>query len=247
MQGLITLDFGNTHPHAGFFQKTAGSWNLLKVVPLAELALYANQLEITPENTAIVLSEVKVRQDEVSSLQEKGFLVTRLKDYWRGQKFAGMPVHYAHTLGEDRLIEAYYAYKKIKAPVLIIDAGTYTTMDVVTSEGFQGGYIIPGVDIFQATFQSGEKLKDVSFEEQFVLDLPKTTAQAMKESYTAFASLARELIKTHQLEKVILTGGKTELWKKFLSSSQISAVIEPDPHFIHKALQFWFTTQVEPL
>ncbi|MFP5387285.1 MAG: type III pantothenate kinase, partial [Bacteriovoracia bacterium] len=116
MQGLITLDFGNTNPHAGLFQKAQEKWELVKVVPLNELQIYLGQLGMSAHNSSVVVCEVKAREDEIQKLQEQGFLVTRVKDYWRGTKFAGMPVHYAKTLGEDRLIEAFYCYKKEKTP-----------------------------------------------------------------------------------------------------------------------------------
>ena len=72
MQGLVTLDFGNTNPHAGLFQKNEGQWKLLKVVPLGELPLYLNQLQMNANNTSAVLSEVKARETEIAKLQEQG-------------------------------------------------------------------------------------------------------------------------------------------------------------------------------
>lgn len=247
MQGLITIDFGNTHPHAGLFQKSSQGWQLLKVVPFNELPIYLEQLQMSANNSSVVLSEVKARPEDLQPLIEQGFLLTRITDYWRGEKFAGMPVNYAKTLGEDRLIEAFYTYKIIKAPTLLIDAGTYVTMDVVTKDGFLGGYIIPGLETYFNTFQRGERLKDVALEHDFSLTLPKTTNQAMTESYTAFASLARELIRNHHLTNIILTGGKAEVWKNILTSSSETIGTEVHPHLIHTALHHWFTTQIEPL
>lgn len=247
MQGLITLDFGNSHPHAGIFQKNAGAWNLIKVVPLAELQLFLTQLEMSAHNTSIVLCEVKSREDEIQKLQEQGFLVTRIKDYWRGQKFAGMPVDYAKTLGEDRLIEAWYAFKKEKIPTLIIDAGTFVTMDIVNANGFQGGYIIPGTEAYFSTYGHGEQLKDVTLKLHFTHTLPKETAQAITESYSAFAALARKLIQEQNIKKVILTGGLTSLWEGLIQNEEGVLVVEGHPHLIHWALQYWMTTQIEPL
>lgn len=247
MQGLITLDFGNSNPHAGLFQKAQGEWNLIKVVPLSELALYLNQLDMGANNTSVVVCEVKSREEEIQKLQEQGFLVTRVKDYWRGTKFAGMPVNYAKTLGEDRLIEAYYCFKKHKIPTLLIDAGTFVTMDIVTESGFQGGYIIPGTKAYFETYGNGEQLKDVSLNLSFTHSLPQETAQAITESYSAFAALANKLMTEHKIQKIVLTGGSTSLWEGFLKENNHSAVVEGNPHLIHWALQFWMTTQIEPV
>ena len=247
MQGLITLDFGNSHPHAGLFQKNQNNWELIKVVPLNELPIYLGQLGMKADNTSVVLCEVKSREDEISKLQEQGFLVTRVKDYWRGIKFAGMPVNYARTLGEDRLIEAYYCFKKDKVPTLLIDAGTFVTMDIVTENGFLGGYIIPGTQNYFEIYGKGEQLKSIPLSLSFTHALPATTAEAITESYSAFAALAKKLMMEHKIQKIILTGGLTSLWEGFFQDAKDSLVVEGHPHLIHWALQYWMTTQIEPL
>ena len=246
MQGLVTLDFGNTNPHAGLFQKSAQGWQLLKVVPFAELALYLSQLGMNANNTSLVLAQVKEREEELLPfIQEQGFLLTRLQDYWRGERFAGMPVHYAKTLGQDRLIEAYYIYKKHKIASLVIDAGTFVTMDVVSPQGFLGGYIIPGIETYFNTFQRGEQLRDVSLAHDFTQTLPNKTAEAMTESYTAFAALAEKIVREHKIEKIFITGGMAEVWKKLATFE--GTTVETIPELIHHSLHYWFTTQIEPL
>jgi pantothenate kinase type III len=247
MQGLVTLDFGNTNPHAGIFQKDAGVWNLLKVVPINELNLHLSRFEMSAHNTSVVLCEVKSREEEITKLQEQGFLVTRLKDYWRGKKFAGMPVNYANTLGEDRLIEAYYCFKKEKIPTLVIDAGTFVTMDVVLSDGFMGGYIIPGTEAYFSCYNRGEQLKSIPLNLHFTHTLPTETAEAIRESYSAFAALANSLVSQHKIQKIVLTGGLTSLWEAFFQNENQGLVVEGHPHLIHWALQYWMTTQIEPL
>lgn len=247
MQGLVTLDFGNTNPHAGLFLKASGQWDLIKVVPLNELYLYLPQLRMNADNTSMVVCEVKSREDEIAKIQEQGFLITRVKDYWRGTKFAGMPVHYARTLGEDRLIEAFYCYKKEKVPTLLIDAGTYVTMDIVTENGFLGGYIIPGTQIYFECYGKGEQLKSVPLTLNFQHTLPNDTAQAITESYSAFAALAKTLVSEHKIKKIILTGGLTSLWEGFFQDEKQALIVEGHPHLIHWALQYWMMTQIEPL
>ena len=247
MLGLVTLDFGNSNPHAGLFQKAQGKWQLIKVVSLSELDAELISLGMNSGNTSVVLCEVKAREDEVAKLQEKGYLVTRVKDYWRGKRFAGMPVHYTDTLGEDRLIEAFFAYKKDKKNSLIINAGTFVTMDVVTTDGFQGGYIIPGLSSYLETYQKGEQLKSVSLEGPVKLGLPHETKDAMRDSYSAFGSLAKKLLTNFDIEKVLLTGGSFKLWEEILNSLGQGTIVEKEPHLIHWALHHWMTTQIELL
>lgn len=248
MQGLITLDFGNSHPHAGIFHKNLGNWELIRVVPFSELSLYLNQLQMNSSNTSMVLSEVKSREEELRPYIDQGYLLTRIKEYWKGSRFAGMPVHYAKTLGEDRLIEAFYCFKKYRpTPLLIIDAGTYVTMDVITSDGLQGGYIIPGISNYFQTYSQGEQLKDVILKTKPEMNLPQETADAMGMSYQAFAHLSKQLVEKYQLKKIILTGGDANIWKEFFNAFQLPVELEVAPHLIHSALHYWMTTQIEPL
>lgn len=247
MQGLVTLDFGNSHPHAGLFQKNQNEWQLIKVCPWNELSIYLGQLALTPDNSSMVLAEVKAREEELTPHQHTGFLVTRVKDYWRGTKFAGMPVNYTKTLGEDRLIQAFYCFKKLKQNILLIDAGTYLTMDVVTDSGFEGGYIIPGVERYFASFSSGEQLKSIQLDHSISTSLPHATSEAMRDSYAAFAALAQKLISDHKIEKVLLTGGQCAIWKYIFDSLEVSVIVQEEPTLIHWSLHYWMTTQIEPL
>lgn len=247
MQGLITLDFGNSHPHAGLFHKSGQEWKFIKAVPWEELSIYLDQLQMTPSNTTMVLCEVKNRDEELSSLQHQGFLITRVKDYWKGNRFAGMPVSYAKSLGEDRLIQAFYAYKKLKQNILIIDAGTFVTLDIVTKNGFLGGYILPGIEAYFPIFKKGELLKDVELNANISASLPTTTTEAISDSYFAFATLAQKLIKDHNIEKVLLTGGSNATWKEMLETLNLPTDVQVDPTLIHSALHFWMTTQIEIL
>lgn len=247
MQGLVTIDFGNSNPHAALFLKSNTEWQLIKVVPWAELNLFLTQLGMSPNNSSMVLCEVKSRDEDLSVLQQQGWLITRVKDYWRGNSFAGMLVNYSRTLGEDRLISAFYAYKKIKSNVLLIDAGTYVTMDVVTSKGFEGGYIIPSLEIYQSGFQKGQQLKEVALDQDISNELPHGTQEAMRDSYFAFAALAQKLVSEHNLEKIIITGGQSALWEQIFGQLKAPAVVEVDPALIHWALHFWMKTQIEPL
>lgn len=244
IHSLISLDFGNSNPHAGFFKKT-NKWELLEVVPLSDLNARAEHYGVSPHNAQLVLSQVKPYDEDLFELQSQGYLLTRVRDYWRGERFAGMPVHYAKTLGEDRLIAAFWVYKTIRRPSLVIDAGTYLTMDVVTNEGFQGGYIIPSHGKYLEAFNSGENLKEVPLTESLNFKLPDNTMEAMSASYQAFTALAEKLIKQYGLETVIISGGKDSLWKEWAKTQDKQIMIVP--HIIHQSLIYWMTTQVELL
>jgi len=245
MQGLITLDLGNSHPHAGCFLKEENQWVLSNVVPFFKLQDLLSELKLNSNNTQFVMSEVKSYDSELVHFIKQGYLITRIKEYWRGQRFAGMPVHYSPSLGEDRLIQSFYAYKTSKLPTLIIDAGTFTTIDLVNQEGFKGGYIIPGLNLYFSLFQSGQNLKNINPRETLESSLPSDTNSAMTEGYLAFRLLIEKFKNEYFPSEIILTGGQALNWKNFLSPMDLSLTI--DPHYIHKAIHYWMTTQVELL
>jgi len=248
MQGLITLDLGNTHPHAGFFQKAENQWTLVKTCPLNEIEIFMNQLDMNPANSSMVLASVKDQSEKLEELQHKGWQITAVKSYWRGNKFAGMPVNYQQTLGEDRLIQAFYLFKKLKKNALLIDAGSFLTIDVIDTEtGFKGGYIAPGFKNYKDTFQNGEQLKEFEINSNLHGKLPNTTLEAMRESYQAFAYLSQGLVKNHHLENIYTTGGNSEIFNSCFENLGMSHLIINEPHLIHYSLQYWMTTQIELL
>ncbi len=67
-------------------------------------------------------------------------------------------------VGADRLVNAVGAAVKYKGPLLIVDSGTATTIDVIAEDGaFEGGIIAPGVNLsLQALHMAAAKLPRVA-------------------------------------------------------------------------------------
>jgi len=62
----------------------------------------------------------------------------------------GMPVHYDNPaeVGADRIVNGVAAFAKYGGPCIIVDFGTATTFDCVSSKGeYLGGVICPGIGI----------------------------------------------------------------------------------------------------
>jgi len=64
-------------------------------------------------------------------------------------------------LGVDRWLAVIAAYKKVTSSVIVVDAGSAVTIDIVDTDGaHQGGYIIPGLRLMhQALWQGTEHIK----------------------------------------------------------------------------------------
>ena len=128
-------------------------------------------------------------------------------------------------VGEDRLVGAYAAKMLYGTPTIIIDLGTAITFDVVTKKGeYDGGIIIPGIQL------SAESLfkKTALLPKLDKIKSPKTlVGKDTKESilsglFYGYGALCSGLIdeissKVKPKPKVIVTGGHTELMKRFIA------------------------------
>lgn len=80
----------------------------------------------------------------------------------------GMPIKYdnPHEVGADRIVNGVAAFAAHGGPVIIVDFGTATTIDVVTAEGaYLGGAIAPGLETSaEALFTKAARLSKVDLE-----------------------------------------------------------------------------------
>src|SRR5207244_12571067 len=67
-------------------------------------------------------------------------------------------------VGADRLVNAVAAHDRYKGPLIVVDFGTATTLDVVDGGGnYCGGVIAPGINLSLAALQmAAAKLRSVS-------------------------------------------------------------------------------------
>ena len=76
-----------------------------------------------------------------------------------------MPILYTNPdeVGADRIVNAIAAYQKYKTSLIVIDFGTATTFDAISSKGeYIGGAITPGIMISSdALFMKASKLPRV--------------------------------------------------------------------------------------
>jgi type III pantothenate kinase len=215
---LVTIDNGNTNPNVGFFDDGI----LKSVVPIDQY---------TPaKDDYILISSVGKTLPIKPSFDLK---TKRTKTH-----FFDMKVHYAQTLGDDRMIVAYGIYKKLKAQekVLIIDAGTFITCDLVGNDGFLGGYIFPGIKHFLKSYSDSAQLphlsKDLLFKEDH--NIPQTTDDAILKATEIYLKASmEEVIKKTAPDKIIFTGGSAIEIKNLISLKVQSETVH---HSIHSAL-----------
>lgn len=215
---LITIDNGNSRATVAYFDRGV----LSSVVPFEQYS---------PEKGDVLLISSVGKPLNIKPSHD-------LKQKRTKTHFFDMKVNYSETLGDDRLITSYGVYKKLKdqEKVLLIDAGTFITCDIVSNDGFEGGYIFPGISRFLKIYSDSAQLphlsKDLLFKESS--GLPHTTEEAIiKAAEIYLKSCLNEVIKKNAPDKIIFTGGNALEIKNFLSSEVRS---ELDRHLVHSAL-----------
>ncbi len=129
------------------------------------------------------------------------------------------------TVGIDRLINAYAIRDLASAPIIVVDAGTAITLDVVSKEGdFMGGVIMPGINMqFKSLYNNTSKLPLIipaeskstigkNTENSILSGVIRGTAHAID---GLLSECTDELKETPQ---IVLTGGQGGLILKYINT-----------------------------
>ncbi|MBP9673555.1 MAG: type III pantothenate kinase [Bacteriovoracaceae bacterium] len=245
---LITIDNGNSFPHIGVFH----SMDFEKQGPI--LFNFDNFLRSeyyrNISSYDVVLSDVGRPHSLIAELSYK---LIPIKNYWKQGKFFDMPVNYQKTLGEDRLYQAFYIFKKrigTKKRIALIDSGTFITIDIIDEQGLQGGLIIPGAKTFLRSYAQAAKLPSLQETTTFLqklsspdFSIPHSTEDAIIQGCSlTFLAFYKSFFENYgPFDEIILTGGQSNLQKQLLDKSQIN--FNDEPWLIHQSLCFIYLYQ----
>ncbi len=222
-----TLDFGNTNPHVGIFQNE----KLIEVLPLNELRTLSSKAY--EASIAAQSSVVKF----ASPTKEYSTLI-KVSDYFFENQFLDMKVNYSRTLGEDRLVQAYYLFKLSPTPKILIDAGSFITVDFICEKGFKGGYILPGLKLLKESYAKGQQLsKPKNLEILKKSHLPNSTESAITQGLGLLVQGGLEKAFKFfegQSPEVYLTGGSSKELETLLSDLDTKL----EPYLIHHSLYY---------
>ncbi len=173
---ILAIDVGNTHTVLGLFVEgeLAGHWRIS-----TNHALTADELRV--KIAALVAADGRVPSDierlVISSVVPKltSAYEQVSEDLTGGAPMVvgpglktGMPIRYdnPHEVGADRIVNGVAAYERLGGPVIIVDFGTATTLDVVDASGaYLGGAIAPGVETSaEALFAKAARLSKVDLD-----------------------------------------------------------------------------------
>jgi len=127
-------------------------------------------------------------------------------------------------VGQDRLVGAFGAMKIYGCPLIVVDLGTAITFDVISSKGdYLGGSIVPGIRLSaESLFLKTALLPHIEIKAPKNI-IGKTTQESILSGlFYGYGSLCRGVIDliSQQIKakpKVVMTGGHTNLMKKFVS------------------------------
>lgn len=243
---LLVIDIGNTNITMGLydgnnlinnfrlttrFQRTSDEYGTFLVS-----FINASGYEASDISAAIISSVVpKINYSFASSIIK--YLDVKPLFIGPGVK-TGISIHIDHpsSLGADRLVDAAGAFYTYGGPCIVIDFGTATTFDVVTSKGeFIGGATSPGISITANALSSmAAQLPEIEITKPAVV-IGKNTVTSMQAGvvfgYIGQTEYIIRKIKEeygNQEMRVISTGG---LGKIIANQTDLIDIYDPDLTF----------------
>lgn len=161
MSNLIAIDLGNSSSTYGIYRgrslKASGYSHGNNILKLGLLLAKSGALKYNP--SVIISSVVPFLTDKLVKSIKKSAPKSPVYVVGRNVR-PKVPMKYdRRALGSDRLVNLYGASNLYKPPLLIIDFGTAITFDYLSKSGiFEGGLIVPGIDIAFKALQENTAL-----------------------------------------------------------------------------------------
>jgi type III pantothenate kinase len=225
---LLTIDIGNTNLTIGLYQGESlqHHWRLatdharmpdeygLQLLGLLDLAgIPVSGLKGIALASVVPVLTGRVCQACREYLKQEPWVVDA------GIK-TGIRIRYEDpkAVGADRVCDAVAVYKVYGGPACIIDFGTATTFNALTSEGdYLGGAITAGINLAaEALFTHAAKLQEVDLQRPPSV-IGRNTVHAMQSGLLfGYVSMVEGMVERFRAElgaemKVIATGGLAEI------------------------------------
>jgi type III pantothenate kinase len=238
---LLALDVGNTNTVVGVFEdKTLKAhWRLStrRAGTSDEYGIFVKSLfdfaglDFRAITAVILSTVVPTVQGPLEEMSRQFFGVEPMV-VGPGIK-SGMPILYEapREVGADRIVNAVAAFELYGGPCIVVDFGTATTFDAISSRGeYLGGAICPGIGISaEALFQRAAKLPRVDITRPKAVIGRNTVSSMQSGLYYGYLGLVEGLVARMREElggtpKVIATGGLAGL---LLAGSSVVDHLDP--------------------
>lgn len=235
MANNLTIDIGNTRTKFGVFEKE----ELVHAFQLNNADLESNNELIQSYRIQnVIVSSVNTKAEEQLGLEELDIKLIRLTHKIR------LPIQLDYqspeTLGKDRIAGVVGAATQFpKQDILVIDAGSCITYDLITaSNAYLGGAISPGVQMrLQAMNNYTDQLPLLHWEHpKRPKNIGNTTISSMLSGVVnGLIAEINGFISSYQEQfsdmKIVLTGGDANFFEKELKNG-----IFADPNLVLKGL-----------
>jgi type III pantothenate kinase len=224
---ILCIDVGNTHIHYGLVEginvTDIGDFRTRAVeTPSAAEELKIALRSLLPQSQGIAYCSVVPALNPIlkAALKESSLPLYQLTS----DDCPGLPIVYPNPneIGQDRLANALAAQAHHGLPAVVIDMGTAVSFDIVSSQGYEGGIIAPGIGLMTRYLQEQTALLPQLEEAELIAPkspIGKSTLEAMRLgvaigfSGMVDALLERVITELMAREKkapiVLATGGST--------------------------------------
>ena len=238
MSFTLTFDLGNTNQSFALFDSKGECVESNKIINLREIL---NKYQLEKNELKSIISSVK--DSAIKDLNLLEFKPLYARSFFQKFQYLEMPVSYSETLGDDRLFSSYFLYKKYSEKTILIDTGTFTTVDIISNKGLEGGYILPGLALLRQSYESGENLIPHIPK---VTDLTSPNEETPKDSLSAitkglllsYLSPLTEIISKEKPIHLVLTGGNSKILYEVLDKKLCGASIHLENNLLHRSLCF---------
>jgi type III pantothenate kinase len=235
---LLAIDLGNTNTVFGVYDtndKMVMHWRL------------STQKERTVDEYGILLRNLfalekidakKIRRVIIASvvppldpvLHEMVSTYFSVKPNFVTHENAGIPVLYddPREVGADRIVNAVAVVHKYGKPAIVVDFGTATTFDAITSDGeYRGGVIAPGIVISaEALYEHAAKLPRIEIQKPANVIGSSTIGSMQSGLFYGYVALVDGIIARMKKElgantRVIGTGGQAPFISQETKSIEI--------------------------
>jgi len=233
MECILTIDQGNSRTKATYFDG-AGHVCVRNVYKSSDIECLLEDYDCYPIDGVIYSSvghvDVRLIESIRLSYPERLLVFTHHTP-------VGIKVRYRHseTLGSDRVAAAVgAAYLRAGESVLVVDAGTAITMDVVDSgREFCGGNISAGISLrMKALHEATASLPEVHKDGEapcFGYDTETAIRSgALHGAAWEIEGAYRQANRDYGCDHVILTGGDADILQQYLLLPEGTVSVEPD-------------------
>ena len=234
---FLTINIGSSDHSVALFDAQE---KFIEKRDYEEIDALMRSRKLTIENTYGAVASVK--DSNFQDIPIKHQLTRRLLLH---KVFFDMPVSYSETIQDYRLANAYFLFKQNNKSKMIIDCDHITTIDFVTSEGFQGGHTIPSFQRMKNIFRYDEYFKHFVEDENQTANYTNRLPQDNKESLiqgslAAYYFAIKGIIKEYSPEEIYLTGFNGTNVADFLKPSvkKMGSAMYYNGDLIHKSLCF---------